>query len=260
MILSFFGGLFGGIGTVKAQSSPIRINGNLELAAKSDSGSGTVSDPYIISDKVIDGDTYGFCIYIGNTTKHWVLHHNYLYGADDIGTEYAPDCNILLFNVFGGNITNNSVYNANEHGILLSGPTFSPPGCDNINITENWIHDNDKYGLYIDVGSTDCFIQYNNFTDNAGENLNPTQAYDDGSSNTWDNGYSNPYWDMGECGNFWDDHSTTDTNHMQNQNVAGADDIVDTGSTINPYYIDGSANAQDTYPFTYENRWWEPAP
>ncbi len=262
IVLSFFGGLFGGIGIVKAQGTPIRIDNNWELWLYSDSGSGTVDDPYVFADKVINGWGYGFCIYIGNTTKHWEISHCDLYGANNVGTAYAPDCNIALYNVKGGNITNNTIYTAYQHGITLTGPHLTHPGSDNINITENTIHDNYEYGLFLDADSDNCTIWHNNFIGNGDGNPGTIQATDHcGDNNTWHMGYSWPNFDpTTEAGNYWDDHDILDTKRGPNQNLGGGtDDIVDLGGQqggLNPYFIDGYPPEEDTYPFEFPNGWY----
>ncbi len=101
---------------------------------------------------------------------------------------------------------NNTCSNNDDYGI-----TFD--SSDNVTFVYNDIFNNGNYGIY-SSGSTRLIVHHNNFANNTGVS---SQAYDNTSSNGWDDGISE--------GNFWSDWSGSGT-----------------------YSIDGAGNAEDKYP------------
>ncbi len=63
----------------------IRINSDAEFAQIAQQegwpGDGSESNPYIIEGYEIDAQGVGNCIYIGNTTVHFIIRNCYLHGA-----------------------------------------------------------------------------------------------------------------------------------------------------------------------------------
>ena len=115
----------------------------------------------------------------------------------------------------GGMVTieNNSVTNSGDDGIYLIRAKNSI--LVNNNISTN------GYGIRLD-SSLNNLIYHNNFKNNHKYN-----AYDNGESNSWDDGYPSG-------GNYWEDYNGEDVDN---------DGIGDT-----PYNISGTAGAQDQYP------------
>jgi len=115
----------------------------------------------------------------------------------------------------GGMVTieNNSVANSGDDGIYLIRAKNSI--LVNNNISTN------GYGIRLD-SSLNNLIYHNNFKNNHKYN-----AYDNGESNSWDDGYPSG-------GNYWEDYNGEDVDN---------DGIGDT-----PYNISGTAGAQDQYP------------
>ncbi|MDG6220183.1 MAG: NosD domain-containing protein, partial [Candidatus Thermoplasmatota archaeon] len=108
-----------------------------------------------------------------------------------------------------------------------------------VRITQNIISENNN-GIVLN-GSSGNSIYHNSFIDNT------VQALDDGT-NIWDLGY-----EVG--GNYWSDHNSPDGYSGPNQDVLGADGIVDqAGGGLNPQLIAGGGN-QDMYPFATEFGW-----
>jgi parallel beta-helix repeat protein len=97
-------------------NSIIFINGNAALAAAASSGSGTLADPYIIENRVIQSGHDGACIIIQNTTKHFILRNCSTNHISDITP--AGEYGIQLLNVSNGILLNNTV-KSNSYGVYL---------------------------------------------------------------------------------------------------------------------------------------------
>ena len=86
---------------------PIRINNNDEFTIENGvtGGNGTEDNPYIIEGWEISGLNSGFCIFIGNTTQHFVIENCSLSGAyRTVWTTYYSNSGIHLYNVTNGTI------------------------------------------------------------------------------------------------------------------------------------------------------------
>ena len=121
-------------------------------------------------------------------------------------------------------IKNNRVENSGRYGIYLTGATNSAVAGNDII--------RNSYGMYLH-SSSDNLIFHNNFLDNANYN-----AKDDGTSNSWDDGYPS-------AGNYWSDHGGADDFKGPDQDQSGKDGIIDT-----PYPIPGGSSV-DRYPLMH---------
>ncbi len=102
------------------QSAPIRINNNTDLNETAQSGNGTEADPYIIEGYDIDGGGYGYGIYIGNTTDHFVVRDCYLHNASGSSSwPYFSSSGLTINNVTNGAIENNLICNNTRVGIYM---------------------------------------------------------------------------------------------------------------------------------------------
>ena len=79
------------------------------------SGSGTVEDPYVIENVIIDGQKSDSCITIRNSRAYFILRNCTLYNAG--GSFFNWGAGIKLVNTKNGWVLNNSLNN-NENGIL----------------------------------------------------------------------------------------------------------------------------------------------
>jgi len=140
-----------------------------------------------------------------------------------------------------------------SYNVTISGFTIRKGGRSGISISgsNNTITDNiitlNGYGVHIEgQGNTiidnivsnnkigvNCTDEGNTFHHNRFI-CNEPQAFDYGSSNTWDDGYPNG-------GNYWSDYTGVDEKNGPNQDQPGSDGIGDT-----PYII--SFDNQDNYP------------
>ncbi|MEM3493896.1 MAG: right-handed parallel beta-helix repeat-containing protein, partial [Thermoplasmata archaeon] len=91
--------------------APIRINGDNGFTASNGvvGGNGSETNPYIIEGWEINGSGYGFGIYIGNTTKHFVIRNCYLHHASGNSGDFAKNSGIYLYNAINGKVENNTI-------------------------------------------------------------------------------------------------------------------------------------------------------
>jgi len=239
-------------------------------------GSGTENNPYIIQNHLFNtSGNLASCLTISHSRKHfeirncrfigyndaggirlynttngriirneniytgaflWMLNSSYNYIAEnDASNGYVYG--IFLETAYCGfnEIIKNDVINNTEGGIVLSNI-----GENNI-IDENNIETSER-GIFLDtntknntitnniirnhtiVGLDASLSQGNDIYSNCFIN-NTLHAIDNGAFNRWDNG---------EKGNYWDNYTGSD---------ADGNGIGDT-----PYFISGTANAQDNYP------------
>ncbi|MFW9898970.1 MAG: NosD domain-containing protein, partial [Candidatus Thorarchaeota archaeon] len=200
------------------------------------SGSGTLNDPYVIKNVIINASGSNSGILINNSKNVYFIIKNCT--IFDSGSLYG-DAGIRLENTNNGTIINNNcsnnnfgilLYNSRNNSISLNNITFNEYGiylennCDNNTINGNKIIDNNVYGMNITTLNCSYNLIYNNnFTSNG---LN---AYDNGTDN---------YWDNETLGNYWDNYIGKDTND---------DGIGDTS-----YSLPGPAGSKDNYPI-----WWD---
>jgi parallel beta-helix repeat protein len=141
--------------------------------------------------------------------------------------------NTVFANTFSKNTqTAIGVSFCSHNSILANSIAQNPTGIElyhayNNSIMANTLQDNGN-GTYLTMSHNNTFY-HNNWINNAGNAVN------DGSQNTWDNGYPSG-------GNYWSDHNPTDKNK---------DKIGDT-----PYAID--QNNTDKYPLIYPYEFYLP--
>ncbi len=255
----------------------IRINSDADFNSTNGvvSGSGTQSDPYIISGWDIDAHGAGDAIYIGNTTVYFVVENCRLYNVSPHSWPYFDGAGITLYRVTNGRIANNTISNNNWYGIYLESSssntianntisnnndygiyldysssntiannTISNNGDDGIHLWEsssntianNTISNNTGYGIYLASGSHNL-IYYNFFYYNHGSG----STYNSSHVQAYDDGSNNSWNSTTGIGNYWYDWANNNDTNDQN-----GDGIVDW-----EYKIGGSAGAKDYYPLKY---------
>ena len=80
------------------------------------SGSGTLEDPYIIENVIIDGQNSGSCITIRNSRAYFIIRNCTLYNAG--GSIFNWGAGIRLINTRNGKVLNNNISYNNGDGIL----------------------------------------------------------------------------------------------------------------------------------------------
>ncbi len=181
---------------------PIRINGNSDFAAQAADedwpGDGSEGNPYVIEGYEINGTGYGYGIYIGNTTVHFVVRGCYVHNASiAIGElhsniyKYYANSGVNLYNVQNGRLENNTIQNNGRTGILLCCSDHNYIANNliyRITIDKTRIH----YGIELDFSSNNIIV--NNNISRQGIGI----ALVDSPDNTV---YNNTFTE-----NFWDDY------------------------------------------------------
>lgn len=146
---------------------PLRIDSDADFTAENGvtGGSGTESDPWIISGWDIGGSGHGYCIYIGNTSDYFTVTNCRAHNASGgFVSYYYTESGIILYNVTGGNVSGNIVQNNKFDGICLYGTV----GCQ---ISDNIVNLN-EYGITVMEQSEGNIISDNDVFSNAYYGIN----------------------------------------------------------------------------------------
>ncbi len=113
---------------------PIRINSNADFDEEHGvtGGNGTEGNPWLIQGHDIDGTHAGNCIYVGNTTDHFLIKDCTLRNATLNTGPYAQNAGLFLYLSENGAVENTTfldgnygVYAESSHGIAFESCTFS---------------------------------------------------------------------------------------------------------------------------------------
>ncbi|WP_455392626.1 NosD domain-containing protein [[Eubacterium] cellulosolvens] len=165
--------VFGGISV----NRPFRIDDNsgFNLTNGVRSGSGSMIEPYIIDNWAIDGSNYGYCLYIGNTTKHFIVRNCTLHNAGGNSYTYYWNTGLVLYNVTNGTAQNDTIIANTGNGTLIqisnnctlkknSNITMNTyegiflKDSEHINIVQNNISNNIGVGITIQGSDDNTFI------------------------------------------------------------------------------------------------------
>ncbi len=140
---------------------PIRIDSNSDFSEKANSegwkGNGSADNPYIIENYDIDGSDAGYCIYIGNTTVHFIIRNCTVHHASGNSWTYHWNSGIVLYDVENGVVDNNTVEYNTGSGIYVFISDYN-------RISNNTISSNSDYGIYLD--SSYNVVENNSIADN----------------------------------------------------------------------------------------------
>ena len=103
------------------------------------SGSGTLQDPYIIKNVIIDGKNSGSCITIRNSDVYFIIKDCILYNSGWSHFNWASG--IKLINTNNGLLLNNNCSHNRGYGILQI-------RCFNNNLSGNIVNYNSRHGLF----------------------------------------------------------------------------------------------------------------
>lgn len=101
-------------------------------------GSGTLNNPFIIEFVKIDGQNFGSCLIIRNSTMYFRIKNCTFYNS---GSD-QHDAGIKLLDVSNGDLIDNNYSFNNANGIILD-------SCQYINITSNTVNNNTLSGIYL---------------------------------------------------------------------------------------------------------------
>ncbi|MFO7619234.1 MAG: PKD domain-containing protein [Thermoplasmata archaeon] len=142
--------------------APIRINGNAGFSAANgvSAGNGTPDNPWVIEGWDISGYGFGHCIYIGNTTQHFVIRDCDLHDASgDFEPYYSTGSGIIMYLTSNGTIAGNEVHANDFDGIYLHDSSHAI--VENNNVTGN------TWGIMLMAGSQSNIIRGNAVSQNA---------------------------------------------------------------------------------------------
>ncbi|MFW9992704.1 MAG: nitrous oxide reductase family maturation protein NosD [Candidatus Odinarchaeota archaeon] len=206
-----------------AGTSGIMTNGN--------KGSGILIDPSS-TNNITENDVYSNYlkgIYIVDCTETTVLNNTiHRNGGDGIALEdstYTYILNNTIHTNGAGDPLSLLVSGAGTSGIMTNGNKGSGILIDPSNnnyIESNNLSYNGLFGVNITTGSSDNELRWNLFIENNSTDSDYSQAYDDGTNNTFEK-------------NYWYDHNNTDTD-----GDCIAEDV---------YLINGTANNSDKTPW-----------
>ena len=141
---------------VAAESSPIEINGESELATTASTngwmGNGSSDNPYIIRDIVFNGTGSPWCLrLVGISTSHVIVRDNRFHNATGDSGGMLTNASLSLADCINVTVENNIIEDNPNIGISVSDST--------VLISNNTIRNN-QHGLYIDSDDT-CIIEGN---------------------------------------------------------------------------------------------------
>jgi parallel beta-helix repeat protein len=117
--------------------APIRIDSDTDFNAAHGvtGGAGTALSPWIIENFRINAALYGYGIYVGNTTQHFIVRNCYLEQATGgpFSWSYSPHSGLVMYNVTNGIAANNilvsnawsGIFVYRSQNVLLFGNTVS---------------------------------------------------------------------------------------------------------------------------------------
>ena len=180
---------------------------------------------------------------------------NYCVIEDNEATD--NEIGIDLYNQSNHNAISTNDASDNDYGIVIR---YS---CTENTVSDNIVSGNDQTGLTVSESSDDNTIFGNTISTNTWNgicilnsngntlyynNIMGNQNASDDSSNFWNLPYP-------QGGNYWGNHISPDAYKGIDQDISGADGIVDgSGGGLNPRIIPNNNN-QDNYPWTTQNGW-----
>lgn len=237
---------------LRVRADPISIDGNTALNNTARSGNGTVNNPYIIENKVINASgKANNGISIQNTNAYFIFRNCTI-------TDTYPFAGILLHNVTNGKLINNTLNN-NCYGIYLI-------DSYNISLTQNIVNSRNPYtsifgiylfkssfnsianntaqfsayGIYLWTSSNNNTIQ-NNTANNNGHGIYLEDSnYNKVTRNVFHNNNVEPYYETSSCiGNIIENNDCTYTHIVIDGNADfGLHTNQGTGSASTPYILE----------------------
>ncbi|MEF8874846.1 MAG: NosD domain-containing protein, partial [Candidatus Thermoplasmatota archaeon] len=105
------------------ERKPIRIDNNSDFADQAEennwTGNGSEENPYILEEFKIDGGGFGYGIYVGNVSHHFVVQECTLKNSSGRNGEYFKNSGVYIYNTSHGHLEGNTITN-NSIGVLLT--------------------------------------------------------------------------------------------------------------------------------------------
>ena len=158
--------------------APCRINNDADFVTSTcvnhTSGDGSQGNPYRIEEWEINGNGYGYALYIGNTTKFILVQNNYIHSTRGVGSQPYYLAGIIFYHVTNGIIENNNMTDNAWDGILIRSSSYN-------RIENNHLYNNPRDGVYISsyLGP----YGYNDILNNDILNNHENGIYSEGSRN-----------------------------------------------------------------------------
>ncbi len=126
----------------------IRINNNSEFTWENGviGGNGTEDDPFIIEGLYINARQGGDALYIGNTTRYFVVRDSKLFNASSTGISYHYGAGTAIYNATNASIMNGETHD-NLHGIYID-------GSNDMMIMNVNAHNNTHNGIFLNSVDT----------------------------------------------------------------------------------------------------------
>jgi len=121
-------------------------------------GSGTINDPYIIEDVIINGQNSGTCIDIRYSSAFFIIRNCIVFNSG------FGESGIDLYRVDNGKILFNDVSFNGDHGINLQ-------RGDNFVISNNTLSNNRRAGISLESFHENCIISSNVAADNGQDGI-----------------------------------------------------------------------------------------
>ncbi len=138
---------------------PIRINNDTQFTNAASlenwSGDGSAASLFIIENYSINGRGYGYGIYIGNTTLHFVIRNCYIYSSNGGSLPYFGGIGIILYRVSNAVISGNRLQSSQHYGLYGK-------AIHDTEISSNLISSNYN-GIYLTGAQSDTSLVNNTF-------------------------------------------------------------------------------------------------
>ncbi|MBY9006099.1 MAG: right-handed parallel beta-helix repeat-containing protein [Candidatus Lokiarchaeota archaeon] len=129
------------------------------------SGSGTIDDPYIIENIMINGEGSKWCLYIRFSSVYFIIRKCKFYNSNDFSGEGGG---IYTFQTYNGRIFNNNCSNNRYGGIKIEEGS-------NFNISGNLLDQNDLGGISL-LKVEDSYLLSNNINNNGANGISLTSS------------------------------------------------------------------------------------
>ena len=166
-------------------TSPLKNWAITEAAYDWCTGSGNITDPYVIENVIIDGNNSDSCIIIEYSSVNFIIRGCTIFNAANGGG--ALHYGIYLYYVHNAKILHNDCFDNGNVGICFQGI-----GSNNV-ISYNTVYNNHRAGINLESFNDNCIISNNIVYDNGQDGIVLRQDCDDNiirDNNVYNCGYA----------------------------------------------------------------------